>query len=230
MRKMNKLRLFVLVLVLLPLLDISGFAAHFNAHFTGTIAVITQQWHIVVLNVVVFLGLLIPLSFRRKANWKEYGLVGAFFVSLFVEMYGLPLTVGLASNYFFPGSQQAVQLQGTAFNFLGVGFLMTSAMAYGLLLMAAGAILIGLGWKQLYRSKSKGVVSTGLYSYSRHPQYLGFMMVVIGWLVGWPTILTILFAPVLVYKYVRVSRTEEKELQAELPGYRSYKEATAFIL
>ena len=84
-------RLLFVVLIIAPILFFWDFAVHIHAHFSGSILpnIITQQWHIVIINIVIFISFLVPLSFRRKVNWKEYGLITAFFVSLFVEMYAL---------------------------------------------------------------------------------------------------------------------------------------------
>jgi protein-S-isoprenylcysteine O-methyltransferase Ste14 len=190
---------------------------------------ITQQWHIVILNIVLFLSFLIPLSFRRRINWKEYGLVTAFFVSLFVEMYGIPLTIYFASGY-FSGSNGEMPNSIVTFNFLGVDISMSLAMTYGLVLMLIGMSLIIIGWVTLYRNlEENAIVTSGIYSISRHPQYFGFILVVVGWLVGWPTILTAIFSPILIYTYIRVCKIEEKELSSNA-DYNSYKKKVPFFI
>jgi methanethiol S-methyltransferase len=45
----------------------------------------------------------------------------------------------------------------------------------------------------------------------RHPQYVGFILVMLGFLVQWPTLLTLGMFPVLVFMYVRLARAEERE-------------------
>ena len=89
------IRILLILLILIPIVFFQDFYKHFYVYLTGNIItnVITQQWHIVVLSILLFVAFLIPLSFKRKANWVEYGLVSAFFVSLFIEMYGIPLTI-----------------------------------------------------------------------------------------------------------------------------------------
>ncbi len=224
-------RLGLLCLALAPLLFLDEFWMHFEAHLTGAVlsSVITGQWHIVALNIAVFLSFLLPLGFRRRASWGERGLVAAFFISLFVEMYGIPLTVMFAAGSMSPAG---VDMPGAAlsFRFLGVGISMTNAMVYGAMLMAVGTLLIAAGWYTLYRSVKLGeLATTGAYSYSRHPQYLGFILLIIGWIVGWPTLLTLVFGPVLILVYLRLCRTEERELEHEV-NYREYKEITPFLM
>ena len=226
-------RIPMIILALIPFIFFSRFYEHFHYYMTGNIimSVIKGQWHIVVLSIVVFLAFLIPLSYRRKAKWAEYGIVGAFFISLFVEMYGIPLTILFASKWFFTGEFRPTPL--VEFDFLGVSFSMSHSMVYGTVLMILGAILIIVGWVTLYRAmkrqKGQVFVSSGIYKMSRHPQYLGFILIVIGWFFGWPTILTLIFTPILVYKYVRVCKKEETEFKG-MKSYSAYQKKVPLLI
>ena len=230
-RKNLALRLFFMALFLVPVIYFNEFRHHFYVYLTGTVLnnVIRNQWHVALLSAALFLVFLIPLSFRRKVRWAEYGLATAFFVSLFVEMYGIPLTVLLASKYFFnPGVNLPAPL--VEFHFLGVGFSMDLGMTYGAVLMVAGGLLILSGWVTLYRNVRKTpLVTTGIYSYSRHPQYLGFILIVVGWLVAWPTILTVVMAPILAYKYLKLCWREEDEVSKDA-DYGDYRRRVPFLL
>ena len=107
---------------------------------------------------------------------------------------------------------------------------MDIAMLYASILIIIGTIFILAGWIALYRGiKKDELVTSGLYSYSRHPQYFGFILIIIGWLVGWPTILTIIFAIILIYKYVKVCKVEEKELD-HIKKYQDYKKQVPFLI
>ncbi len=221
-------RTLFIVLALLPIFFINDVFMHFKAHFAGGIidTIITQEWHLVIINIIIFMSFLIPLSYRRKIDWKEYGLVTAFFVSLFVEMYGIPLTVYLASRFFAGAPASPATPVGLEIGGVHIG--MTITMLYASILMLIGTAIIVLGWLTLYRNLDEGLVTKGIYAHSRHPQYLGFLVIVIAWFIGWPTFLTLVFAPILVYKYIDVCRKEEEELAS--PEYQVYREATPFLL
>jgi protein-S-isoprenylcysteine O-methyltransferase Ste14 len=224
--------LLILVILIPPIVFFRDFYKHFYVYLTGNIItrIITQQWHIVVLSILLFVAFLIPLSFRRKANWAERGLVTAFFISLFIEMYGIPLTILFASKYFLTANASPPS-NFIEFNFLGVGFGMDMAMSYAALLMIIGALFVIIGWITLYRNvKRTGLVTNGIYRYSRHPQYLGFILVIIGWFIGWPTILTLIFTPILTYRYIRLCKTEEREIQNKYPEYENYKARVPFFV
>jgi protein-S-isoprenylcysteine O-methyltransferase Ste14 len=221
----------ILLLFLVPLLFPLQFLEHFRAHFTGAIegSVITGQWYIVLINVLLFVSFLIPLSFRKKVSWKEYGLVAAFFISLFIEMYGIPLTIMFFSRAFHPAPTDNLEVLFTV-DLLGQGFGFTHAMAYGSLLMMIGTIIVIVGWVTLYRNIDRdGLVTTGIYSVSRHPQYLGFLIVILGWVIGWTTVLTVIFGIVLFIMYLRVCLKEEREM-GEDHDYSSYREKVPFMI
>ena len=224
-------RILVAALALAPLFFLGDFYQHFYVYLTGNVItrIITEQWHIVILNILLFSAFLIPLSFRRKAKWTEYSLVTAFFVSLFIEMYGIPLTIMFASKYFYTLGESAPP-HVVEFDLFGVGFGMDAAMAYGAVLMAIGAALIMIGWITLYINVRKNnFVTSGVYAYSRHPQYLGFILIILGWFFGWPTLISLVFVPVLIYKYIRVCITEEKEI-GSTTEYQTYKNSVPFFI
>ena len=84
----------------------------------------------------------------------------------------------------------------------------------------SGLVLIGflaiVGWKALYDAQQQHRLATsGIYSYVRHPQYDGFIAVMFGFLLQWPTLLTLAMFPVLVFMYVRLARSEERETLGE---------------
>ncbi|MFB6145800.1 MAG: isoprenylcysteine carboxylmethyltransferase family protein [Candidatus Nanohaloarchaea archaeon] len=212
-------------LLFLPL-----FADYFIYYMSGQVisTVIEGQWSIVLLNIGAFLLFLIPLHYRRKANWKSMGVYSAFIVSLFIEMYGVPLTL-------YIGSAVSTQVPPPAtvysLGFLGVVFNMSAWMILGIILTAIGAAAIAKGWHDIYFAEEE-LVTKGVYRYSRHPQYVGILLVVLGWWIAWPTPLTTLMLPVMVYTYYSLAKEEEKEVSEEIgeEKYTEYAENTPMFV
>lgn len=226
-----KLRILLVTALCAPIAFSNIFYDHFYAYLTGNVLddIIRQQWDIVVLSILLFLACLIPLSFRRKAKWAEYGLVTAFFVSLFVEMYGIPFTILFAQKWFY--SPNIVHPDSLInFHLLGANIKMDLPMVYAAFLMLIGALIIIISWLTLYFGVRKNkLVTYGVYAFSRHPQYLGFIIIIGGWFVGWPTILTVMLSPILIFKYIRVARLEEKETPYPV-DYNSYRARVPFLI
>lgn len=226
------LRVTFFLFLLVPLVLFNEFYQHFSIYLTGRniICIVTGEWHIVIVNIILFLSFLIPLSYRRRIHWTEYGLVSAFFVSLFVEMYGIPFTLLFISKLF--ENQSDLPARFLRFSFLGRRMSMDIVMFYGIIILLVGTVFIMTGWITLYKNikKNKGLITSGIYKYSRHPQYFGFILVIGGWFIGWPTILTACFSIILIYKYIQVCRIEEKELFKEFPEYKRYKTNVPFFI
>ena len=226
-------RIALLMLALIPFLYVKPFFDHFHAYLTGTIlsGIVKQQWHLVLISIIVFGLFIIPLTYRKRARWIDYGLVGAFFVSLFIEMFGIPLTILFASKFLFvPGTVMPENV--VRFTFLGVNLGMDHAMTYGFALMIVGVAMIMVGWRSLYhQARLPGFAQKGIYQFSRHPQYLGFILLVLGWFFGWPTILTLFFSPILVYKYIAAARAEELDMIRRYGDtYQAYVRSTPFLI
>jgi protein-S-isoprenylcysteine O-methyltransferase Ste14 len=207
------------------IISIPSFLDHYIYFLTGQIESIAKQgrWDLVLLNIVGFLLFLIPLNYRRKADWKSMGIYSAFIVSLFVEMYGVPLGIYLSTPALsgFASSQDVVL---NLFVF-GWGFDLTLWMVIGLIITVIGMAITAIGWIKIYRT-DKDLVDEGIYSYSRHPQYIGIILIVVGWFIGWPTPLATLILPILIYTYYKLALEEEKEVSEEIgrQKYQSYKE------
>ena len=227
----NPLRFIIIILLMIPILFYKEFIHRFYLYLTGNIIsiVVVQQWQIVIVSSALFLALLIPLSFRRKANWIERGLYSAFIVSLFVEMYGIPLTIMVASNFLL-SSDAVLPVDLFVFEFLGTTLAMDLGMTYGALLVSIGIGFIITGWLTLYNNRNRGLVTQGIYNLSRHPQNLGIILVIFGWLMAWPSFLTLLFSPILIWRYVTLSRKEEEEIIQDYPSYREYRLKTPFLI
>jgi protein-S-isoprenylcysteine O-methyltransferase Ste14 len=225
------LRVALAILLSVPLVFAAEFYQHFSAYITGNVIedIITGEWNIAILSILVFLMFLVPLFYRRKVRWVELGVLSGFFVSLFVEMYGIPFSLLFAQRFFF---DRTIEHPSSViqFHLFDVHFMMDLPMVYAALIMIAGTSLVVIGWITLYFGiKDQCLVTTGVYALSRHPQYLGFIGVICGWAIGWPSLLTLVMAPLLVLMYIRVASKEEKELAASTP-YSDYRKKTPFLL
>ena len=195
-------------------------------------------WPLVILNTALFA--VFAASFfhpRTSRDWKAMGAFTAFLVALFTEMYGLPLTVYLLSGWL--GSKvpalQATHAGGHLFNDLigwnGDPHLSPFHLA-SYVFIGGGFWLIATAWRVLHEAAGRNALATtGVYARVRHPQYDGFMLVMIGFLLQWPTIPTLAMFPVLVFVYTRLARAEERDVAARFGrAWRAYAVVTpAFI-
>jgi protein-S-isoprenylcysteine O-methyltransferase Ste14 len=196
-------------------------------------------WGLVLINSVVFI--LFAYSFfkpRTPRDWRSFSAFSAFLIALFVEMYGFPLTI-----YFMAGWLQSRYPNVDWFSH-DAGHLLEMMFGWktnphagpfhilSFIFIGGGFILISTAWKVLYDAQQKrALATTGPYSYVRHPQYVGFILVMFGFLLQWPTILTLAMFPVLTFMYVKLAKTEERDSIAEFgSAYTKYaNEVPGFI-
>lgn len=188
-------------------------------------------WPLVILNSLMFI--LFAFSFakpRTTRDWRSLGMYSAFIVALFAEMYGFPLTLYLLSGWLsqrFPGVDF---LSHDAGHLLEVMFGWRANPHFGPfhilsnLLIFAGFWLLHSAWQALYRAQREHRLATdGPYARVRHPQYIAFVLVMFGFLLQWPTLITLVLFPVMVTLYVRLARREERDALAEFgDDYRRY--------
>jgi protein-S-isoprenylcysteine O-methyltransferase Ste14 len=95
-------------------------------------------------------------------------------------------------------------------------------------LIGGGFILLASAWRVLYEAqRTHRLATTGPYTYVRHPQYVGFILIMLGFLLQWPTLPTLVMFPILVMMYVRLARREEREaLTAFGEAYACYAALT----
>lgn len=178
-------------------------------------------WILVILNSAVFI--IFAFSFgkpRSPRDWRSFGAFSAFIVALFTEMYGFPLTIYLLSGWLqtrYPGidlmSHNSGHLWSTLFGFEGDPHFSVLHILSTIVIIA-GFFLLGAAWRVLHAAQTAGRLATsGPYSYVRHPQYVGFIVIMFGFLLQWPTLLTLLMFPLLVVMYVRLAHTEETEVR-----------------
>lgn len=196
-------------------------------------------WSLVVINSLVFI--IFAFSFAKPAttrDWRSFGAFSAFIVALFTEMYGYPLTIYFLSGWLssrFPGidflSHDAGHLLEVLFGWRANPHLGPFHIASNVLIVA-GFVLLAQAWKVLYEAqRSRRLATTGIYARMRHPQYAGFILILFGFLLQWPTLLTLAMFPVLVFMYVRLARREERDAIAEFGDeYRRYRAQTPAFL
>lgn len=196
-------------------------------------------WWLVILNSAIFI--MFAYSFfkpRTDRDWRSFGAFSAFLVALFTEMYGFPLTIYFLSGWLqsrFPGIDW---LSHDAGHLLEMMFGWKTNPHFGpfhllsFVFIGGGFILISAAWRVLYEAQQRRELAMkGAYSYVRHPQYLGFILVMFGFLLQWPTILTLAMFPVLTVMYVKLARSEEREAIVEFgDAYTAYMaDVPAFI-
>ncbi len=193
-------------------------------------------WFAVALNVALFGGFVYAfLRPSRRREWRSLGVFAAFIVALFTEMYGFPLTIYLVSGL-LGRSYPAIDPFSHKFGHLwvvalgGSSAVWAAVMLVSSLLIYGGLALMWSGWRQIHAVQGR-LVTDGVYARVRHPQYLGLLVLITGFLVQWPTILTVPMAPILAWTYVRLARREEAELEERFGDeYRRYAERVPAFL
>jgi protein-S-isoprenylcysteine O-methyltransferase Ste14 len=188
-------------------------------------------WFLVILNSAVFI--MFAFSFFKPAtarDWRSFGAFAAFIVALFVEMYGFPLTIYVLSGWLqtkFPGldlmSHDAGHLWYTILGEKGdPHFSVLHIASY--VFIGFGFLLLSSAWNVLYHSQRRqSLAKAGPYARIRHPQYVAFVLILLGFLLQWPTLLTLVMFPVLLIMYARLSITEEAEMRKQFGAeYEEY--------
>lgn len=196
-------------------------------------------WPLVIINSAVFI--IFAFSFSKPKNprdWRSFGMFSAFIIALFTEMYGFPLTIYLLSGWLsskFPGlnlySHEAGHLPETLLGWKGdPHFSPLHILSY--IFIGGGFILLSSAWEKLYKAqKQHKLATTGWYARMRHPQYVGFVTIMFGFLLQWPTLVTLVMFPILVFMYAKLANIEEKEMLKTFGReYENYaKKTPAFI-
>ena len=180
-------------------------------------------WSLVIINSLVFI--IFAFSFfkpQSKRDWRSFSAFSAFLVALFTEMYGFPLTLYFLSGWLQSNYPEVNWLSHDAGHLLEMLFGWKTNPHFGpfhilsTVFIGSGFWLLASAWRVLYAAqRSHTLATSGPYARIRHPQYVAFIMIMFGFLLQWPTILTVFMFPVLTYMYVRLARHEEQEVVKE---------------
>jgi protein-S-isoprenylcysteine O-methyltransferase Ste14 len=180
-------------------------------------------WALVVLNSAIFV--MFAFSFfkpQTARDWRTFGAFAAFIIALFVEMYGFPLSIYLMSGWLqtkYPSldlmSHNSGHLWSTLLGEKGdphFGPLHIASYVF----LGFGFYLLSSAWNVLYHAQRRNALATsGPYAHIRHPQYVAFVLILLGFLLQWPTLLTLLMFPILLVMYGRLAVKEEAEMRKQ---------------
>ncbi|MEE9157438.1 MAG: isoprenylcysteine carboxylmethyltransferase family protein [Gammaproteobacteria bacterium] len=196
-------------------------------------------WGLVIINSAVFI--IFALSFARprtQRDWRSFGAFSAFIIALFTEMYGFPLTIYLLSGWLTSRFPDVDFLAHDAGHLLEIIFGWRANPHFGpfhilsSIFILGGFWLLASAWRVLYAAqRSHTLAVTGAYARLRHPQYVAFVLIMFGFLLQWPTLVTLIMFPILVYMYIHLARREERDALAEFGDeYANYMQRTPAFL
>lgn len=183
-------------------------------------------WGLAAIVIVIVSWLL--YRYLAPQDWKEWsraGVVQAFIIAFYAEMYGFPLTIYFLARFFGldvkwgEGGNLWAQIFGTPTAHI-------IAMVIGYTIVFAGATLVVDGWRRIHQArKEERLVTEGVYSRMRHPQYTGLFVIVFGeGIVHWPTIVSVAAFPIIVLAYTLLARKEERQMVEKFGDkYREYQ-------
>ncbi len=188
------------------------------------------MWPAALVSIGIFvLFVLSYLKPKKRWEWHSMGTYSAFVVALFTEMYGFPLTIYVLTSTLgsrYPVIDPFTHINGHLWVALAGGStsVWVLVMLVSNIAMFGGLIIMGIAWKQIHRVKGE-LVTSGLYGRVRHPQYFALVLITVGMLIQWPTIITAAMWPILMFMYYRLALREEKEMESRFGDkYVTYRQ------
>lgn len=191
-----------------------------------------HNWFGVLFFVVLYSVVLLFVPFYKKIDTKPRGAYIAFIFAFAIEMHGIPFSMYLISWIIGKNLPEGILWGHTLFPTIGyLGMYINIGCA------VIALILILNGWYNIYKkywSKETGtgkLVTSGVYRFIRHPQYIGLLLLSLGMLIEWATLPMLLMFPVMVGMYVRLAKREEKNMLREFGGdYKHYMAKTKMFI
>jgi protein-S-isoprenylcysteine O-methyltransferase Ste14 len=153
------------------------------------------------------------LPFRDRIEWRSKGMLSAFILALFAEMFGLLLLVfllqPLGADYRLWDVIGLRQIRSSAYYFST----MWPTKAVGVWMTLIKMLFVFIGWMKIH--KSEGLVTSGIYRYIRHPQYTGIFLIITGWMFRWINLTMLVMYPILLVLYYKLARREERQVMKE---------------
>lgn len=189
-------------------------------------------WWAVVIWIILYGIFICFIPFYKKSQRKSSSVYIAFVVAFALEMFGIPMSMYFIAFIFGINLPNGVLWGHTLNQYIGLW-----GMYIGIIFNVIGALFVISGWRSIYKNywkyeEGKGkLVTKGIYSFIRHPQYTGFLLITFGLLCEWVTIPLLIMWPVLVVMYYRLAKKEEADMQKEFgTEYVEYKKRTSMFI
>lgn len=186
------------------------------------------NWVGVVIWIIIYGVFILFTPFYKKSQWKPTTAYVAFIIAYALEMFGIPMSMYLITWAFGKQLPDGIFWGHTLNAYIG-----NWGMYICILLNIIGGIIIISGWRKIYKnywrheSGQGKLVTDGIYSYIRHPQYTGFLLITLGMIFEWATLPLLIMYPILVVIYYRLAKKEEGDMLKEFGNeYQLYMTKT----